>query len=88
MNLPSDAIGSVAVFHHVDDVVLCKVKKDAPQLVGSVIDAKALPPTKRGAIPTCLLLVKGRTGRELWIDLVENHVRLFPTWAEAMEAIK
>ncbi len=54
--------------------------------VGVVVAAKALSPTKRGAIPDIELTVRGRSGKEAVLSVVENYCSQFPTWGEAIKA--
>jgi hypothetical protein len=56
--------------------------------VGVVIAAKPLPPTERGAIPDCQLTLRGRSGKEAVVSIVENYCAPFPTWDEAIKASK
>ena len=40
----------------------------------------------RGGIPNAKLRIKGRTGRELTIDVVEHYASFFETWEEALKS--
>lgn len=79
MFTPSEMMGRIAVFDSPEDP-----KKS---LVGEVIAAVVIDPTKKGKIPNMLLTVRGRTGKVLDVDYVEQHTRVFDTWADAIAAL-
>jgi hypothetical protein len=54
-------------------------------LYGQVLTAEPCAPAK-GAIPNLALRVRGRTGRELSIDLVDHHATFFETWDQAFKS--
>lgn len=82
-------MGTIATFYpNPGDVVGCAVIPGAKQLAGQVTGATRAPDTLKGKLPDWLLNVTGRSGKSVRVSVVENHVRLYFSWAEAMEAAK
>jgi hypothetical protein len=85
---PQSFLGKVAAFYPSPAaVVRCLPVPGAQIVVGEIIDARTMP-AARGNIPTLSLTIKGRSGRTATVCLVDNFVRTFTTWAEALDYAK
>lgn len=67
---------------------LCAFTHAGARLCGSVVSTKPLPPTERGQIPNSAVTVRGRSGKLLTIDLVEQYASFYTTWDEAIADTK
>ena len=82
---PEAWLNKVVTFHPIGT---CPhgVPKPKTCAVGVVIAAKPIPPTQRGNIPDIEVTVRGRSGRDAILSVVENYCASFSTWAEAIKA--
>jgi len=80
-------VGKIACFYELRNGVVnhCLPMQGARKLVGQVIAAKPWADADPGAIPNACLTVRGRSGKTKEVFLVEQYVKLFDTWAEALE---
>lgn len=78
-------VGKIACFYvQMGAIVQGLPKGGAKKLVGQVVSAKPWADADPGAIPNALLTVRGRSGRTMDVHLVEQYVKLFDTWEEAL----
>jgi hypothetical protein len=64
-------------------VVGCLPLPTARMLVGQVVRSVKAPNCKKGDIPNATLTIRGRSGREVQVSLVEQYVRTFDSFLEA-----
>lgn len=79
MFTPIEMMGRVATFDNPED--------PHKTLVGMIEGAVMIEPTKRGHIPNMMLTVRGRTGKLLEVNFVEQHTCVYETWKEAIASI-
>lgn len=70
-------IGQIAVFKHPEHNWMC----------GQIVAQKYTGRTKRGNIPNFLIRARGRTGKIIEVDLVEQYTQTFDTWVKAIKNI-
>lgn len=84
--ITTEQVGRVAVFYpSASDVFRGVVKSHIKPLVGEIVKVEPTEPTKRGNIPNAIVTVRGRSGNEARVNLVEQHLAWFPSWKEALE---
>lgn len=82
--ITTEHVGRVAVFYpSASDVLRGVVKSHIKPLVGEIVKVEQTLPTKRGNIPNAIVTVRGRSGAEAKVNLVEQHLSWHSTWQEA-----
>jgi hypothetical protein len=77
-------IGKICAFYtKPGQVKRCVPVAGATRVIGAVIAAKPTTPAQPGNIPNHILTVRGRSGRQAEVNLVEQYANLFDTWHEA-----
>lgn len=56
----------------------------AQRICGQVVACKELPPFEPGAIPTCAVTIKGRTGKQMVLDFTACYGKTHESKAEAI----
>ena len=82
---PDEAVGLIVSFIADPRMVKgCMLEPGAKQLVGEVIYAEGI---LNGLleIPSLKLTIRGRSGKTMDIDQVDNHVRFHKTWEDAIK---
>lgn len=78
-------IRRVIVFWSPADIP-CGLAKPGTALVGVCVAVTPTEPTKRGAIPDCLCVLRGRSGREVTVSFVESRCQPFgEAWEPAIK---
>ena len=82
----SNPVGKIASFYPKrGSVVLCQARADAKRLVGTITEVKKVPPPTGWKRPDFLVTIRGRSGKTIEVSLIENYVRIHPTWLEALD---